>query len=267
LLGKYAGAVGYYSEMPSSEESPEPTEFAASELRVVALLSLRLGATTFGGPAAHIAVLQDEIVEKRQWLDQQSFNQMLGLTNLLPGPNSTEMVMHAGYVRAGFRGLLAAGLGFILPGVLCTLGLALGYREWGSSETGEHFLMGVQATVIAVLAQALWRLLQGTERDPVSVIGIGAIAVLAALGVCELPLLFAGGFLLGTLRIGQRKRITLAAGLPLELLFVPLTAAGTAVANSNGTLFLEFLKIGGLLYGSGYVLVSLLQGTFVDDLG
>src|SRR5215218_11268180 len=125
--------------MPAPDSSSEPSDLTEPSLREVALLSLRLGATTFGGPAAHIAVLQDEIVHKRHWLDQQAFTHMLGLTNLLPGPNSTEMVMHAGYVRAGFRGLLAAGFGFILPGVGLTLLLAMAYGEWGTSELGARF--------------------------------------------------------------------------------------------------------------------------------
>jgi chromate transporter len=253
--------------MSTSESTDKPAEPAPSTLREVAMLSLRLGATTFGGPAAHIAVLQDEIVHKRHWLDQQAFTHMLGLTNLLPGPNSTEMVMHAGYVRAGYRGLLAAGFGFILPGVGLTLLLAMAYREWGSSEIGMRFLIGVQAAVIAVLVQALWRLLAGTERDAIAIAGIGIVAVLAALGAPELPLLFAGGAVLGSIRIAKRQRQTMAFGLPAALALMPLAVSGGATPYSDSRLFLAFLKIGGLLYGSGYVLVSLLRGTFVDDLG
>jgi chromate transporter len=253
--------------MTTPVPSPESNGETPASLREVALLSLRLGATTFGGPAAHIAVLQDEIVHKRHWLDQQTFTHMLGLTNLLPGPNSTEMVMHAGYVRAGFRGLLAAGIGFILPGVGLTLLLAMAYREWGSSEIGIWFLVGVQAAVIAVLVQALWRLVAGTERNAIAFAGIGVIAALAVLGVPELPLLFVGGAILGTIRIAQRQRQTQLFGLPLSLALVPLAATGVVTPYSDGRLFLAFLKIGGLLYGSGYVLVSLLRGTFVENLG
>ncbi len=253
--------------MPVPEDLSDSPESSSDSLREVALLSLRLGATTFGGPAAHIAVLQDEIVLKRHWLDQQAFTHMLGLTNLLPGPNSTEMVMHAGYVRAGYRGLLAAGIGFILPGAGLTLLLAIAYREWGSSEEGMRFLAGVQATVIAVLVQAIWRLLSTAERDSASLVGIGAVAVVSVLGVAELPLLFLGGAVLGAIRILRRQRQALAIGFPVLLLMAPLVIAGAIVPYSNGRLFLEFLKIGGLLYGSGYVLVSLLRGTFVDNLG
>lgn len=253
--------------MPDTNSPAGTASRPNSELGEVALLSLRLGATTFGGPAAHIAVLQDEIVQKRNWLDQQAFNQMLGLTNLLPGPNSTEMVMHAGYVRAGYRGLLVAGLGFILPGVGLTLLLAMAYREWGSSEIGRWFLAGVQAAVIAVLVQALWRLLGGTERTLGVYVGIVGIATLSVVGFPEYALLFAGGATIGAVRILQRRRVTPGIGSPLALLFVPLAAVGTATAYSDGRLFVAFLKIGGLLYGTGYVLASLLQGTFVDDLG
>jgi chromate transporter len=253
--------------MLAPEAQSVSSESPSGSLREVALLSLRLGATTFGGPAAHIAVLQEEIVQKRQWLDQRAFTQMLGLTNLLPGPNSTEMVMHAGYTRAGYRGLLAAGIGFILPGVGVTLVLAMAYQEWGSSAAGMQFLAGVQAAVIAVLAQALFRLLSTADRDAATFVGIGAIAALAAFGVAELPLLFAGGAILGATRIVRRQRMTLAVGFPVMLLLAPVVAAGAGVPYSTGRLFVEFLKIGGLLYGSGYVLVSLLRGTFVDDLG
>ena len=253
--------------MPDSDSHSEPTAPTASNLREVALLSLRLGATTFGGPAAHIAVLQDEIVQKRHWLDQQAFTHMMGLTNLLPGPNSTEMVMHAGYARAGYRGLLAAGFGFILPGVSLSLLLAMAYREWGTSQIGLHFLVGVQAAVIAVLMQAVWRLLAGTEREAIAIAGIGVIAVLAAIGVPELPLLFAGGAVLGSIRILRRQRQSLVVALPLALLFAPLATSVAVTPYSGARLFLAFLKIGALLYGSGYVLVSLLRGTFVHDLG
>ena len=252
--------------MPTFEPATDVDEPPSRDMAEVALLSLRLGATTFGGPAAHIAVLQNEIVQKRQWVDQREFTQMLGLTNLLPGPNSTEMVMHAGYVRAGFRGLLAAGFGFILPGVCLTLLLASAYAEWGQSTAGVQFLVGVQAALIAVLVQAIWRLLSTGDRDPVTLVGIGVVAVLAVLGVAELPLLFGGGSILGLIRIGRRRGFIPALAAPM-LFLIPAAASEIAVPYSISRLFLAFLKIGALLYGSGYVLVSLLQGTFVDDLG
>lgn len=246
-----------------SLDSPPATKRPVSE---VALLAGRLGATAFGGPAAHIALLQDEIVQKRGWVGQTEFNRMLGLTNLLPGPNSTEMVMHAGYVRAGYRGLLAAGICFILPGALLTLALAIVYESWGSSDVGQRFLVGVQAAVVAVLAQALWRLLKAVDRQPIDLVGLGVIAALSLAGLGDIPLLLAGGAALGAIRIGRRRSATLAFSAPI-LLLLAAAVTSSATPYSNGRLFLAFLKIGGLLYGSGYVLVSLLDDTFVQQLG
>lgn len=253
--------------MSDRESNTENAPAARGTAREVALLATRLGATAFGGPAAHIAILQDEIVHRRGWLGQTEFNHMLGLTNLLPGPNSTEMVMHAGYTQAGYRGLLAAGLGFILPGASLTLLLAVAYQHWGSSQLGQHFLLGVQAAVVAVLIQALWRLMRTVDRQPLDLAGIAVITALALAGLSEIPLLIAGGALLGAIRIARRRTLSLSAGGAGIALMLTGIAGSAAQAYSPGRLFFAFLKIGGLLYGSGYVLVSLLDDTFAQQLG
>lgn len=253
--------------MSDRESNTENAPAARGTAREVALLATRLGATAFGGPAAHIAILQDEIVHRRGWLGQTEFNHMLGLTNLLPGPNSTEMVMHAGYTQAGYRGLLAAGLGFILPGASLTLLLAVAYQHWGSSQLGQHFLLGVQAAVVAVLVQALWRLMRTVDRQPLDLAGIAVITALALAGLSEIPLLIAGGALLGAIRIARRRTLSLSAGGAGIALMLTGIAGSAAQAYSPGRLFFAFLKIGGLLYGSGYVLVSLLDDTFAQQLG
>lgn len=253
--------------MGQTVAAPDATGDDAGSVSEVARLAARLGATAFGGPAAHIALLQDEIVHKRGWIGQTEFNHMLGLANLLPGPNSTEMVMHAGFRRAGYRGLLVAGICFILPGALMTLVLAAGYRHWGNSTAGQVFLTGVQAAVVAVLVQALWRLTSMLERRPAPMAGIAILAMLSLLGFPELPLLFAGGAVLGAARIARRRAMTWSIGGIGTVTIVVAAAIDRTQPYSPGRLFLTFLKIGGLLYGSGYVLVSLLQGAFVDQLG
>src|SRR5690606_4446932 len=126
---------------------------------------LRMGFTAFGGPAAHIAMLHDEVVTRRQWVSEQHFLDMLGATNLIPGPNSTEMMLHIGYVRAGWRGLLLAGLCFISPAMLIVLALAWLYVEYGSTPQAAWLLYGVKSVVIALIAQALWSLGRKAVKD------------------------------------------------------------------------------------------------------
>lgn len=251
--------------MPVGDLEPGAATRERGSVREVALLATRLGATAFGGPAAHIALLHREIVVERQWIGPHEFERMLGLTNLLPGPNSTEMVMHAGYVRAGHRGLVAAGICFILPGALMTLGLAVGYGRVGESPTAQAFLLGVQAAVVAVLVQALWRLLRPVSRSWVDWAGIAFVAALALAGLPELWLLFAAGGLIGIGRIALRRRSTAS----VSHVFVAAMLLGATVESrySHQEMVLAFLKIGAMLYGSGYVLISLLDDVFVRQLG
>jgi chromate transporter len=224
----------------------EPARPEPSRWLEVLRLALRLGFTAFGGPAAHIAMLREQVVTRRGWQSDAHFLDLLGLTNLIPGPNSTEMVMHVGLERAGWRGLFAAGLGFILPAAGITLALAVAYKEFGSSPQLTGILYGLKPVVIAVVAQAIWGLAQLVFKSwPSSLIAVLAV-VGSLLGGPELPILFAGAALILVLEQLQKSRNLNA----LE----PVTLTG---------LFLLFLKIGATIYGSGYVLLAFLRGEFV----
>ena len=247
----------------------EPTK---STLREVAALFLKLGVTAFGGPAAHIAMMRDEVVHRRRWLSDQEFLDMLGATNLIPGPNSTEMAIHLGYRRAGPRGLLAAGISFIVPAMLIVLALAWVYVRFGTTPTAQWLLYGVKPVIIAVVLQALW----GLGRIAVRSLALGlvglAVLVLYFSGANELVLLVAAGIavmLAANARLLRGARVMLAAavvGATVDLAH----AASVEVARSPvslSRLFLMFLKIGSVLYGSGYVLLAFLRGDFVQRLG
>jgi chromate transporter len=160
-------------------------------LAEVAAVFLKLGVTAFGGPAAHIALMHDETVVRRKWLSDQHFLDLVGATNLIPGPNSTEMAIHIGFLRAGWLGLIAGGVSFILPAMLIVMGLAWTYVRFGSTPQAEWLLYGVKPVVVAVIARALWTLGRKAVRDPL-LAGVGAgVLVLHFLGINEIALLFA----------------------------------------------------------------------------
>jgi chromate transporter len=224
----------------------EPTRPEPSRWLEVLLLAVRLGLTAFGGPATHIAMLREQVVTRRGWQSEAHFLDLLGLTNLIPGPNSTEMVMHVGLERAGWRGLLAAGFGFILPAAGITLALAVVYKEFGSSAQLTGILYGLKPVVMAVIAQAIWGLAKIVFKTwPSSLIALLAV-IASLLGGPELVILFTGAAL-----IVPFERIQKSHSLKV---FEPVTLAG---------LFLLFLKIGATIYGSGYVLLAFLRGEFV----
>ncbi len=239
-------------------------------LRSLAGLFLRLGFTAFGGPAAHIAMMHDETVERRGWLSDQAFLDLVGATNLIPGPNSTEMAIHLGYLRAGWPGLIVSGVCFILPAAGMVLALAWAYAQYGTLPQAAGLLYGIKPVVMAVIAQALWTLGRRAVKSAL-LAGIG-LAVLAGyfLGANEIGLLAAGGVTamlarnLHRLRGGVSWR-GLLPGLPFaKTVFAPSVAAS---APTVAGLFLNFLKIGSVLYGSGYVLLAFLRADFVARLG
>lgn len=234
----------------------------------VALLALRLGFTAFGGPAAHIAMLRDEVVTRRKWVTDDHFLDLLGATNLIPGPNSTEMVIHIGQVRAGWRGMIAAGVCFIMPAALIVLACAWAYVQFGTLPAAEWLLYGIKPVIIAIVVQALWGLAKTAVKGRfLAAVGVAVLA-LYLLGFNELALLFGGGILVMLLRNLARLRRgagAAAALLPLGSL-TPLVLA-QAVPVSLGQLFWSFLKIGAVLYGSGYVLLAFLRNEFVVRLG
>jgi chromate transporter len=234
----------------------------------LARLFLRLGATSFGGPAAHIAMMEGEIVRRRGWLSHAEFLDLMSATNLIPGPNSTEVAIHVGHRRAGWPGLIVAGACFILPAALITLLLAWAYVRFGSLPAFGHVLDGVKPVIIAVVLQALWSLGRTAIRSRLLAL-IGLLAILATVaGMNELLILLAAGALViiarwrPTRRDGS-ARIRGFAWAPLGAWGAAAAPAGT-VAFGYLPLFLFFLKTGAVLFGSGYVLLAFLRADLVE---
>jgi chromate transporter len=235
-------------------------------LAEVAGLFLKLGVTAFGGPAAHIAMMRDEVVRRRAWLDDQRFLDLLGATNLIPGPNSTEMTIHLGFLRAGWCGLVVGGACFILPAMLIVMALAWGYVHFGTTPAVGWLLYGVKPVVIAIIVQALAGLIPQAIKGPLTaVVGLGTL-VLYALGVNEIALLGIAGVVVMLGHNVQRWQQSRVASVVLALGGVPLPALAVTTF-SLPLLFLTFLKIGAVLYGSGYVLLAFLRADFVVRLG
>ncbi len=242
-------------ELPLSQRSTE-----------IASLFLKLGVTAFGGPAAHIAMMHDEVVKRRKWMDDQGFLDMLGATNLIPGPNSTEMAIHIGFRRAGWLGLIVGGVCFILPAMLIVMTLAWIYVQFGSTPAVGWLLYGIKPAMIAIIVIALWDLGKKAVKGwlPIAV-GL-AVFILYFFQVNEIGLLFAGGLIvmLGV----NRQRLK---GIDVKSLLLPFSAlSGYAISTipfSLPVLFFTFLKIGAVLYGSGYVLLAFMRADFVTRLG
>lgn len=297
------------TERPSAPSAAGRREAEAEtdrdgRLRSLARLFLKLGFLAFGGPAAHVAMMEDEVVVRRRWLSRPAFLDMLGATNLIPGPNSTEMAMHVGWRRAGTRGLVVAGACFIGPAALITGVLAWAYVRYGSRPEVGPFLFGIKPAVLAVILLALWRLGRVAARNaPLAGLGV-AVALAALAGVNEILALLAGG-LIGTLAVrpwsrgseegvqsppdlaepeededssgtgggtgadepGREREGDAPRGRPAVLLAPPLAAGWMAAGAPLWTLGLFFLKVGAVLYGSGYVLVAFLEGDVVARYG
>ncbi len=237
----------------------------ASRLREVILLFLKLGVTGFGGPAAHIAMMHEETVTRRKWFTEQEFLDLVGATNLIPGPNSTEMTIHIGFLRAGWPGLIVGGVCFILPAMLIVLMLAGLYVRFGTMPQAAWLMYGVKPVVIAIIVQALWNLGKKAIKTPLSAVVGGMVIVLYFLGVNEIALLVVGGV---TMMVAlNMQKINLRNGLGV---FLPLGAglfAQAMIPFSIPLMFFTFLKIGSVLYGSGYVLLAFLRADFVVRFG
>ncbi len=271
-----------------SAQAPAP-----GTLGEVARVFLKLGTVAFGGPAAHIAMMRQEVVERRRWVSEQRFLDLIGLTNLIPGPNSTEMAIHLGYVRAGWRGLVVAGICFILPASLIVGALAAAYVAWGTTPQVDWMLYGIKPVIIAVVAQALVGLARTALAHPLAAAWAAGALALYLLGVHELALLFGGGFAFALVR-GLLQRPVRTRPASLRSLGWATVATGLAGAGARGAaaaagggaatpgtavagvptapfalsgLFGVFLKVGAVLYGSGYVLLALLRRDLVERLG
>jgi chromate transporter len=225
-----------------------------SRLREVAALFFKLGLISFGGPAAHVAMMEDEVVKKRGWMSHEHFLDLIGATNLIPGPNSTEMTMHCGHERAGWKGLVVAGAAFILPAVVITAVFAWAYQRYGQLPAVEPFIYGIKPAVIAIIVSALYSLgKKALKNTEMWVFGLAALAA-ALLGLNEIAALFGCGLLGLLYYFVKKKYATTQSVAPLFLLFSGVSKAG---------IFLIFLKVGALLYGSGYVLFAFLDAELV----
>ncbi|HEX7451131.1 MAG TPA: chromate efflux transporter [Polyangiaceae bacterium] len=238
-----------------------------TSLRELSLLFLRLGTVAFGGPAAHIAMMQDEVVQRRQWLTEEHFLDLLGATNLIPGPNSTEMAIHIGWQRRRWAGLVVAGVSFIVPAALITGVLAWAYVRFGTVPAAAWLLYGVKPVILAVVAQAVWRLVPKAARTwRLRVLGALA-AVLTALGANELLVLLGAGA--AAVALARSLDVKSSGGGALQQLVpaLPVAVSVGAKAVTLSGIFWVFFKIGSLLFGSGYVLIAFLRADLVERLG
>jgi chromate transporter len=258
----------------STSREAENLPARSEALRELAALFLRLGTLAMGGPAAHIAMMEDEVVRRRRWMTHERFLDMLGVCNLIPGPNSTEMAIHIGQLRAGFAGLVVAGACFILPAAAIVMAIAWMYVRYGTMPQAVGLLYGIKPVIIAVVLQALW----GLGRTAIKSRLLAAIAIVsfvaALFDVNEMIVLIGGGVVMMAIRAVEDRdaaRATLAA-LPTvatrasAVKPAAIAAAVVAVPFSLTTLFLFFLKVGAVLFGSGYVLLAFLRTDLVDRL-
>ncbi|WP_445636754.1 Chromate transporter [Nostoc sp. DSM 114161] len=251
-------------DIQKSENALTPRQ-QKQRLTELAMVFLRLGTIAFGGPAAHIAMMDNEVVNRRQWMSREKLLDLLGITNLIPGPNSTELAIHIGYERAGWRGLLVAGTCFIFPAMAIVWILAAIYARYQTVPQVEWLLYGIKPVIIAVVLQAVWNLGKKAAKDvPTIIAGVGAIATYFA-GLNEILVLILLGVAVMLLKNWQsRGNITGAFLLPFSgvLAQVGSTTAVTSLSWIN--VFFFFLKIGCVLYGSGYVLLAFLQRELVE---
>jgi chromate transporter len=256
--------------MGASHQPSVSGEFSARDssgsLRSLAFLFLRLGATAFGGPAAHIAMMEEEVVRRRHWLTHDEFLDLLGASNLIPGPNSTELAIHIGHRQAGWPGLLLAGASFILPAVLIVVAFAWAYVRYGALPQVAGMLYGVKPVIIAIVVQALWSLGRASIKSKLlALVALIAVA-LTFLRVHELIVLFGGGVVVGFARITVRQiknGVRTFISPSLFALFLQ-TGGGAAAPFGLLPLFLFFLKVGSVLYGSGYVLLAFIRADLVE---
>lgn len=232
------------------------------DLKDIAKLFLKLGVIGFGGPAAHIAMMQEEVVAKRKWLSEQHFLDLIGATNLIPGPNSTEMAIHIGHEKAGWRGLIVAGFCFILPAVLITGVFAWLYKLYGQLPEVQPFVYGIKPAIIAIILGAVFPLAKKSLKTfELAIIGT-VVLVCSLLNFNEIYLMFGAGFIALLLPFIRNNNLKNTNSIfPFTLLQITNTSILSA---TNSNLFWIFLKIGAILYGSGYVLFAFLDTELVS---
>ena len=246
---------------------PLPPKQQQNRLRELATVFFRLGTVAFGGPAAHIAMMDDEVVKRRQWMSREQLLDLIGVTNLLPGPNSTELAIHIGYERAKWKGLFIAGGSFIFPAMVLVWILAALYVRYETVPQVGWLLYGIKSVIIAVVLQALWKLGNKAAKDlPTTAVGAGAIALYFT-GINEILLLLLSGLVVMLVKNWQNRDIGIGAVLLPVSSSLAQVGGVTTTAVSVGWVgvFLFFLKIGCVLYGSGYVLLAFLQRDLVEQ--
>ncbi|MGH1362842.1 MAG: chromate efflux transporter [Calditrichia bacterium] len=239
-----------------------------NKLTELAALFFKLGVIGFGGPAAHIAMMEEEVVTRRKWLTREHFLDLMGATNLIPGPNSTEMAIHVGYHRAGLAGLAVAGICFLIPAITLTFILAYFYVAYRSVPNIEPLLMGIKPAVILLIANAVFKLgKKALKSVPLAV--LGAIIVVIALMGTNPFLVVVGGGLVGMLLLSlwDNRQSPKAGYMLLAAPVESLTDVATPAIITTVSVFFAFLKIGSILFGSGYVLIAFLETELVNNLG
>ncbi|MGO9127615.1 MAG: chromate efflux transporter [Terriglobales bacterium] len=259
------------NQVVPSNNQIAPTQAAPRQVSLaeLALVFLKLGTIAFGGPAAHIAMMQDEFVRKRQWITEADFLDRLGAANLIPGPSSTEVGIFIGHAKRGWAGLVVAGCCFIIPAAVMVALIAAAYVRYGSLPQVAGILYGIKAAVIAVILQALWTLAKTAARTSL-LASVGVIAiVLSAIGVAPLIVIAIAGAASGAAFWFKRRKGAALLAIPLFGRLALLSGATAVVAApvSMLRLFLSFLKIGSVVFGSGYVLLAFLRAEFVNHLG
>lgn len=235
-----------------------------NSLTELARVFFRLGLTAFGGPAVHIALMEDEFVEKRKWLQKGDFLDLIAAANVIPGPNSTELAMHIGYLRRGWLGLIVAGSCFILPAALIVYGLAWSYRVFGQTPKVEAAFYGMKPVMIAIIVQVIWRLGK-TTLTSFSQVFLAVIAATAALlGANEVSVIFGAGSVFLALHFLKHRSNVTSALFPVTLFSI---GNQEPISQSLWLVFGVFAKIGALLFGSGYVLISFLKTELVEKHG
>jgi chromate transporter len=231
-----------------------------STLREIASLFLKLGSISFGGPAAHTAMMENEVVRKKKWMDHGHFLDLVGATNLIPGPNSTEMTMHCGFERAGFKGLIVAGLSFMIPAVAITMAFAWVYQEFGHLPDVEAFIYGIKPAVIAIIVSAMIPLAKKAFKSTeLIILGVATLAA-CLLGLSEIIALFACGGAGILLYLAKNSRKSAGSFFPVILLQAVTATSAVPLVK----IFWIFLKVGAILYGSGYVLFAFLDAELVS---
>lgn len=256
------------SYLPMSEVPTENSDLAAApspvNLKTLCWLFFKLGVSAFGGPAAHIAMMEEEVVRRRGWLDRHYFLDLVGATNLIPGPNSTEMAIHVGYILKGWAGMLCSGASFILPAAVITAILAWVYSEFGSLPEVRPLFDLIAPVIIAIIAGAVFRL----GKTALSHWILAAVTILAGagtlLGLSELWIILLAA-IMGLAGIAVRKRMLAGLAIPFWLFLLAATEQTSELSLTKLGFF--FLKVGSVLFGSGYVLIAFIQGDLVEKYG